>query len=828
MTHIFRVVFVSVLVLISVVVSANAQDTAVPLRADLDHVWIMVAAALVLLMQIGFMLLEAGLVRSKNSINVAQKNLADFSFSAICFGALGFMFMFAPSVGLFGWDLGMTIFPGKTEEELGFFIFQAMFCGTAATILSGAVAERFNFNAYLATIPIIAIVIYPMFGHWAWANLLIAGNSAWLADAGFVDFAGSTVVHAVGGWIALAAILHVGPRIGRFDENGKPIRIQGHSIVLAMAGALLLYVGWLGFNGGSTLSGSLASGHVIANTVIAGAGGAMAGMGAGRLFDGIYRPERMINGLIGGLCAVTAGCDVVTGPGAAALGGIGALIAVFGHDLLEKFGIDDAIGAVPAHAFAGTWGTIGLALFAPVESLPLADRFSQLLIQAQGAGMAFVWAFGLAMVWFWLLNKVVPLRVSKEHELEGLNTSEHGATMGTGEVQKTLAELIAGDANLSARIEVEPGDESAELAELFNRLMAQIEAEDEKQKFLRQEREETEKFHREAERKQHENAEKQRQAEAEIVDQIAHAISNVLQKDLSARVRIGKQTGALKQVGGGVNELLIILSSMIGTISSSVAKLNQSVNVQADHARANANSAQNQESLMANANKDLLAVDKAIQLSLDATEGAEGAVNDAHAAGRRGMDATKHAVEAVQSMEETSTAALRVVEHINAIAKRINLLAINAAVEAARAGEKGREFAVVADEVKSLAERTSTLAAEVDALLSNSSQTVEVCVQKISGVSDELEQIDEKAGGALESVRQIVENTRFQAEQSARLKEAVAKIAKTIRENQKAAEQSLEESSHLQENANELSSLVDGYITDATIDEEVGQEQRRA
>lgn len=811
MLNICSVLLVFLFVFLGSSSASFAQDIDAAMRADLDHVWIMVAAALVLLMQIGFMLLEAGMVRSKNSINVAQKNLADFSFSAICFGGLGFMLMFGPSIGPFGWDFGLAVFPGKTEEELGFFIFQAMFCGTAATILSGAVAERFNFTAYLISIPVIAVVIYPVFGHWAWSNLMISDNPAWLADQGFVDFAGSTVVHAVGGWIALAAILQLGPRIGRFDENGKSQPIQGHSIVLAMAGALLLYVGWLGFNGGSTLSGSLASGHVIANTVIAGAGGAMTGMAAGRYFDGIYKPERMINGLIGGLCAVTAGCDVVTGPGAAALGASGALIAVFGHDLLEKFGVDDAIGAVPAHAFAGTWGTIGLALVAPLASLPLADRFAQVLIQVQGAGLAFVWAFGAAMVWFWLLNKVVPLRVSEEHELDGLNVSEHGATMGTGEIQKTLAELIAGDANLNARIEVEPGDESAELAELFNRLMAQLAAQDEKQRFIRQQQEETEKLHLDAEKRQHELAEKQRLAEAEIVEQIAKVISNVLEKDLSTRVKLGQQTGALKQVGGGVNELLDILSSMIDTISSNVGRLDQSVSAQVGHARANAQSAQNQEELMVNANRDLTAVDEALKSSLEATEEAQGAVSSAHEAGRRGLIATEEAVVAVKSMEETSSAALKVVEHINAIAKRVNLLAINAAVEAARAGEKGREFAVVAEEVKNLAERTSNLAAEVDGLLTKSSETVEVCVQRIGGVSTELSQIDERATGALESVKKIVDNTHFQAQQSERLKEAVAKIAHTIEQNQKAAKQSLAESDLLQSNANELSELVQDY-----------------
>ena len=475
----------------------HLQNEIATVQVNLDHVWIMVAAGLVFLMQVGFMLLEGGLVRSKNSINVAQKNLADFTWSFASFGALGFMVMFGPSVaGLFGFDTGLMAFDQLDERTYAFFVFQGVFCGTAATILSGAIAERMHLSAYLIMIPIIAVVIYPVFGHWAWGNLLLEDNTAFLADWGFVDFAGSTVVHSVGAWIGLAALLIIGPRIGRFDESGKPVRIHGHSTVLATVGAFLLWIGWIGFNGGSTLSGTAAFSHIVANTMVAGGlGGAMA-LPWGRWVDGHFRPDRMINGVLGGLVAVTAGCDVVSTWGAATLGITGGLIAVFGQDLLEKLGIDDAVGAVPVHGFAGAWGTIALALLAPLDSLPLDSRFDQLLVQTGGVALAFVWAFGAAYVALKTIDTFLHLRISEEDELAGLNQSEHGATLGTGELQKALAQLVAGNADLSQRVNVESGDESAELATLFNRLMANLEADQVRQQFLDKQHRDREAQHR--------------------------------------------------------------------------------------------------------------------------------------------------------------------------------------------------------------------------------------------------------------------------------------------------------------------------------------------
>ncbi|MFT6072961.1 MAG: Amt family ammonium transporter, partial [Alphaproteobacteria bacterium] len=220
-----------------------------------NHVWTMTAAALVLAMQLGFMMLEAGFVRSKNSINVAQKNLTDFIFSVAIFYLFGFGIMFGASYGgLFGSD--QFFWNMMDDWHYTFFVFQAVFVGTAATIMSGAVAERMQFGAYILASCVLALVIYPVFGHWAWGNLLIAENTAWLAEAGFIDFAGSTVVHSVGAWIGLAGIVVLGARRGKFNADGTPNRLNGHSMVLASGGVILLWVGWIGFNGGSTTTGS--------------------------------------------------------------------------------------------------------------------------------------------------------------------------------------------------------------------------------------------------------------------------------------------------------------------------------------------------------------------------------------------------------------------------------------------------------------------------------------------------------------------------------------------------------------------------------------------
>lgn len=460
--------------------ASPAAAAAEGLQRTLDMVWLLVAAGLVLLMQVGFMLLEAGLVRSKNSINVAQKNLLDLAICVIIFAVFGFSLAFGAGGGWFaGVDPRLIALGDVTPWILTVFAFQVMFCGTAATIISGAVAERMRLQAYIWCTVLTAGLIYPVFARWAWGGVLFPDAEAFLADKGFVDFAGSTVVHATGAWIALAACIFLGPRVGRFDNDGRPCRIQGHSSVLATAGALALFVGWLGFNGGSTLSASPDVPGIFANTVLAAAAGTAAGYLLGKYRDGVVLPENSISGLLGGLVAVTAGCHILTPPAALAVGALGGAVALLGAVFLErKFKLDDPVGAISVHGFAGVAGTLALALLAPVETLPLGARIPQLLIQLQGVLTNFAWCFGVSFLVLGLLNKLRPLRLSRHDEDIGLNEAEHGTRLGIGHVEDALDSLIAGKADLSMRLKVSKGEDSERLTRLFNALMETVQSQE--------------------------------------------------------------------------------------------------------------------------------------------------------------------------------------------------------------------------------------------------------------------------------------------------------------------------------------------------------------
>jgi Amt family ammonium transporter len=462
----------------------EAAETSLPgLKGSLDMAWVLLAAGLVLLMQVGFMLLEAGLVRSKNSINVAQKNLLDLAISVLFFGVFGFMLAFGEAGGWFaGVDQRLFMLSDLEPWSYTMFAFQVMFCGTAATIISGAVAERMRLAAYIWCAVFTAGLIYPVFAHWAWGNVLFADASAFLAAAGFVDFAGSTVVHGTGAWVALAAAILIGPRLGRFDASGRPFRIQGHSSVLATAGALVLFVGWLGFNGGSTFEVSSDVPHILANTVLAAAAGTAAGYLSGRHKDRVILPENSISGLLGGLVAVTAGCHILTPAGAIVIGFLGGAAAVYGAVFLERVArVDDPVGAISVHGFAGVCGTLGLAFLAPVDSLPLGGRIDQAIAQLQGVLANFLWCFGAGYLLLKLVDMFLPLRVDAAGEDLGMNEAEHGTRLGIGHVEDALDRLIVGKADLSMRLSVAKGEDSERLTRLFNALMDTIQNEEQAQ-----------------------------------------------------------------------------------------------------------------------------------------------------------------------------------------------------------------------------------------------------------------------------------------------------------------------------------------------------------
>lgn len=440
----------------------------------LDILWILLCAGFVFLMQGGFLCLESGVTRTKNSVNVAFKNIVDFGLSVLLYWALSYGLMFGDSAG--GWIGFSGFFYHITGEGAPFqysvFIFQAMFCATGATIISGATAERLRFYSYLIITAVFSILVYPFIGHWVWATDLLGEPAGWLAQQGFVDFAGSSVVHSAGGWVSLAILLLVGPRTGRFDPQWKPVTIPGSNMPLAMLGTTLLVFGWFGFNGGSALSFTDGVPLILMNTLM----GAVSGMGAVLLLMPITKdlpdPGLVMNGAIAGLVAVTANCHV-TGPFAAVLiGGTGGAIMLGTMKLLERLRIDDAVGAIPAHLAPGIWGTVAVAFFATPELMGVEsiDRGALFGAQLMGVVTIGLWAFGLSYLLFYLLQKVVPFRVSTDSEAQGLNVSEHGVRTETLFLLQDM-ERHAATGDLSDRVSVEPFTEVGQIARQYNKVI---------------------------------------------------------------------------------------------------------------------------------------------------------------------------------------------------------------------------------------------------------------------------------------------------------------------------------------------------------------------
>ncbi|MEM7016231.1 MAG: ammonium transporter [Pseudomonadota bacterium] len=444
----------------------------------LDISWIAICTILVIMMQTGFMSLESGLTRSKNSINVAFKNMADFGLSILLFWMFGYALMFGSSWG--GW-IGTSSFffdPAEdTARAITFILFQAVFCGTAVTIISGAVAERTKLSAYLIMAVLVSGLIYPVFGHWAWGGANLDEPTGWLAKLGFIDFAGSTVVHSVGGWVALAAILIIGPREGRFPADASPSRLHGHSRPLAIQGLWLIWIGWFGFNGGSTLALNEQVSGILFNTLIGGCSGMMTALLFSWLLHHQARVELAVNGCLAGLVAITANCHIISPASALVIGAIGCLLMMFAEYLFEKLHIDDVISAVPVHMVAGIWGTLAVALFARPELMPIGvTRVEQFIIQLQGIGACALWAFCTAFILLKIINAIYPLRVSLEQERLGLNVSEHGASTELLELMESMEQqAIAGNSKL--RAEVDAFSEAGKIAQFYNQLLERLETE---------------------------------------------------------------------------------------------------------------------------------------------------------------------------------------------------------------------------------------------------------------------------------------------------------------------------------------------------------------
>lgn len=451
-------------------------ELAVPPSHQLyDIAWMLSCAALVMSMQCGFCFLESGLARAKNSTNVAIKNLIDFCVAALVYWGFGFALMFGSSQsGLFGQSffcLGEEAGPWM----LSFFVFQLVFCGTATTIISGAVAERIRFRSYLIISFLVSGFVYPIFGHWAWAGADSGVRSGWLNSRGFIDFAGSTVVHSVGGWVALAAVLIIGPRIGRFGKDAKPI--NGHNLPMATFGVLILWFGWFGFNGGSTLGLTDRIPLVLINTNLAAACGGLAALFLTWRIERRPVVEHVMNGVLAGLVAITAGCHAMQ-PGAAVLVGLVAGLLCCGVTyLLAYLEIDDVVGAFPVHGMGGIWGTLAVALVGDTSKWDTGlTRWQQLTIQAEGVATCCAFAFGGSLVCLWLVNKFWPLRVCEADELAGLNVAEHAASTELTVLLEDM-QIHRQRGDFSRLVAVEPNTEVGQIAAEYNRVLTRVNSE---------------------------------------------------------------------------------------------------------------------------------------------------------------------------------------------------------------------------------------------------------------------------------------------------------------------------------------------------------------
>jgi Amt family ammonium transporter len=386
-----------------------------------DYVWTLIAAALVFFMQAGFALVECGFTRAKNAINIMMKNLMDFSMGSLAFWAVGFGIMFgATKTGWFGTS-GFFLSDFKVGGDpwvLAFWMFQVVFCATAATIVSGAMAERTKFIGYLLYSIVISALIYPVFGSWAWGSLF--NGNGWLEGLGFIDFAGSTVVHSVGGWAALAGAIVLGPRMGKYAKDGSIKPILGHNIPLATLGVFILWIGWFGFNPGSTTAANKDIAMIFVNTNLAAAAGAVFAMFTSWVKFGKPEISMSLNGALAGLVAITSPCATVTPLSAIIIGSIAGIIVVLSVLFFDKIRVDDPVGAISVHGVCGAWGTLAAGIF------NIGGTTAKIIgVQALGIVACFVWTFGTAFILFKIIDITVGLRVSPEEEAAGLDHSEH-------------------------------------------------------------------------------------------------------------------------------------------------------------------------------------------------------------------------------------------------------------------------------------------------------------------------------------------------------------------------------------------------------------------
>jgi len=434
----------------------------------MDLLWILICAILVLMMQAGFLCIEAGATRNKNNINTALKNICDFGICILVFWACGYGLIFGKTAFGFA-GTSQFFFISITAETGAWFIFQAAFCGAAITIVSGAVAERLKFSMYLFIAVVGAMFVYPLIGHWVW------NESGWLATRGFVDFAGSTVVHSLGGTIALAAVIILGPRTGRFRKDGTIREFNGSNVPLSLLGTLLLFFGWFGFNGGSTGAFNENVPLTLINTLLGGASGLVTTIALCYVIHRRPLVFKIMNGLLGGLVSITASCHSVTAFEAILIGSMGGVVVMFAERLLERCYLDDAVGAIPVHLAAGIWGTLAVGLFGDAKSLGTGlDGNQQLAIQIIGVTVCFISVFGISFIFIFIANRLWGIRVSRAAEEAGLNVAEHRANDDVEELLTVMQEQT-NSRDLSLRASQEPFTQAGQIGVHYNNLVWSLE-----------------------------------------------------------------------------------------------------------------------------------------------------------------------------------------------------------------------------------------------------------------------------------------------------------------------------------------------------------------
>lgn len=434
--------------------AASAQDAplaAEDVQAALDNIWVLIAAILVIFMNAGFAMLETGFCRQKNAVNVLAKNLIVFALATLSFWAIGFSFMFGAAGGSFmgagGWFLtgDQEAYGGIALTVPVFFLFQAGFAGTAATIVSGAVAERIKFIDFLIFSVLLTGIAYPISGHWVWGGGMLA-SIGFLGGVPFHDFAGSTVVHSVGGWAALMGAAILGPRIGKY-QDGQPTALPGHNMSIATLGCLILWIGWFGFNPGSQLAADLAVPYIAVTTNLAAAAGGLAATITAWVLSGKPDLSMIINGILAGLVGITAGCYVVGYLSAVIIGLVAGVLVVFSVYFFDSLQIDDPVGALSVHLVNGVWGTLAVGLFANPNNYTqggegLAGLFfgggvTQLIAQILGILTVGLWTVVLSTIFWMVLKSTLSLRVTEEEELMGLDIGEHGMEAYSGFIKES-------------------------------------------------------------------------------------------------------------------------------------------------------------------------------------------------------------------------------------------------------------------------------------------------------------------------------------------------------------------------------------------------------